>query len=158
MPAPRSISDPRTPPAALTAALNTILAGEMNSIFRCMELSSPYVNRASAELRRPLIEMAQTSQRQTTELSEVIEDLAGVPDPGSPVNEEQYLAYLSFKFLLPKLIAAKQDSIARYEKVLATPDLPDPIASLLRGQLEEHRAHLAILTAAAAKGEKPVAR
>src|SRR5947209_5437518 len=89
-------------PAAVIDVLNSLLEAEVNSIFRFMDESYPYLSRATVEVRRPLTEMVQTNQRQAGELSELIESLGGYPAPRSVAPEEQYLAFLSLKFLLPK--------------------------------------------------------
>src|SRR6185295_16051871 len=94
--------------AVVVDALNSLLEAELDSIFRFMEEGSPYLGRASAEVRRPLHEMVQSSEQHSAELYAMIESLGGTPTPRSIRPEEQYLAFLSLKFLLPKLVDAKR--------------------------------------------------
>src|SRR5437762_7229053 len=105
-------------PVAVVDALNSLLEAEQNSIFRFMGEGSPYLNRASAETRRPLQQMVKTSYRHCGQLYQMIEHLGGVPRPCGIEPEEQYLAFLSLKFLLPKLVDAKQLTIQRYQNTL----------------------------------------
>ena len=137
--------------AAVIDALNGLLEAEQNSVFRFMGEGSPYLSRASAELRKPLNEMVQAGQRHVLELAAMIDDLGGIPQPGSIQPEEQYLAFLTFKFLLPKLVDAKQLTIRRYENALgALEGAPASVVQLLESQLAEHRQHLKILQNASA--------
>jgi len=50
-------------PVAVLDALNSLLEAEQNSIFRFMGEGSPYLNRASAETRRPLQQMPHVNHR-----------------------------------------------------------------------------------------------
>src|SRR5437868_6141681 len=106
-------------PAAVVDILNSLLDAEMNSIFRFMEEGGPYLSRATAELRRPLKEMVEGSYRRAGELYDAIDALGAVPIPRQLVPEEQYLAFLSFKFLLPKLADAKRLMIDRYNNAIS---------------------------------------
>src|SRR4051794_35491890 len=91
------------PPVAVIDALNGLLEAEENSIFRFMGEGSPYLSRASAEIRRPLNDMVLAGQRRAMDLADLIDRLGGVPATRSIQPEEQYLAFLTLKFLLPKL-------------------------------------------------------
>src|SRR2546429_7778848 len=88
-------------PEAVVDTLNGLLEAELNSIFRFMGEGSPYLSRAAVEIRTPLNEMIQAHDRHAGELYDLIESLGGVPVPKSVQPEEQYLAFLSLKFLLP---------------------------------------------------------
>jgi bacterioferritin (cytochrome b1) len=136
---------------AVIDALNSLLESLLNSIFRFMGEGSPYLGRASAEIRRPLQEMVDAQNRQTRELAEMIVELGGEPAPPSIQPEEQYLAYLSLKFLLPRLAQAKELTIERYENALQAigKTAPAEVVRLLEEQLAEHRGHLEILNKAA---------
>lgn len=140
-----------TAPVAIIDTLNALLDGETNSIFRFMGEGSPYLSRATAEIRRPLQEMVDSNTRHVRELGELIESLGGVPMHSYGVqNEEQYLAFLSLKFLLPKLVDAKKLTIRRYESALAALDgAPPEAAGLVGAQLLEHREQLKVLEKAA---------
>ena len=138
-------------PVAVVDALNSLLESQQNSIIRFMGEGSPYLTRATAEVRRPLQEMLNNNLRRCSELYTAIEALGGEPRPRTVQPEEQYLAYLSLKFLLPKLVDAKKLVIRRYENALkAIGKGPAEAVALLQRHLADHRAELAILEKAAA--------
>src|SRR5438477_104453 len=132
-------------PVAVVDALNSLLEAEQNSVFRFMGEGSPYLSRATAEVRRPLQQMVETSYRHCGELHSLIEHLGGDPRPRGLQPEEQYLAFLSLKFLLPKLVNAKKLTIRRYENTLKSivkfpaRELRVEIAQILVRLLEELR-------------------
>ena len=129
-----------SPPVAVVDALNSLLEAEQNSVFRFMGEGSPYLSRASADVRRPLQEMVQDNQRHAMELARMIQRLGGEPVPRRLQPEEQYLAFLSLKFLLPKLVDEKVLIMQRYENVLRRiPDAPPEVLEMLRRQLAECR-------------------
>jgi hypothetical protein len=138
------------PPAAIIDVLNGLLEAELGSIFRFMGEGSPYLDRATADVRKPLQEMVATIPRRTRELADLIESLGGVPTPRNILPEEQYLAFLSLKFLLPKLVGAKELLITRYENALrALKGAPPEVVDLLKRELNEHKSQLEILNKAA---------
>lgn len=138
--------------ATVTDVLNGLLESAVNSIFRFMGPGSPYLSRATVEVRKPLSDMLEANDRQAAELAATIEAFGGEPAPRTVQPQEQYLAYLSLKFLLPKLADAKRLMIQRYENALgALRDAPREVQSLLKSHLAEHRAHLKILEEAAAE-------
>ena len=138
------------PSAAVIDALNSLLEAEQNSIFRFMGEGSPYLNRASAETRRPLQQMVKTSYRHCGQLYQMIEHLGGVPRPCGIEPEEQYLAFLSLKFLLPKLVDAKKMLIERYENAIRALKGADRQAlAVVQSLLLEHKSQMAILNRAA---------
>lgn len=116
-------------PVAVIDALNGLLEAELGSIFHVMGEASPYLSRANSEIRRPLHEMVDAGYRRAMELAHAIESLGGEPMPRSIQPQEQYLAFLTLKFLLPKLADSKKLIIQRYEnairamKPVASPDL-----------------------------------
>ena len=131
--------------------LNSLLESQQNSIIRSMGEGSPYLTRATAELRRPLQEMLNNNLRRCQDLYELIEALGGTPLPRGVRTEEQYLAYLSLKFLLPKLVDAKGVIIQRYENALkAIGTSSESAAQLLERHLVAHRAEHALLEQTAA--------
>src|SRR3954451_23228301 len=96
-------------PVALVDTLNSLLEAERTSVFRFMGEGYPYLNRANVDVRRPLQEMVNTIDRRGEMIVEQIDTLGGEPNT-APLGidpEEQYLAFLSLKFLLPKLVEAK---------------------------------------------------
>jgi septal ring factor EnvC (AmiA/AmiB activator) len=146
-----------TAPAALIDNLNSLLDAERTSLFRFMSEGYPYLNRASVEVRLPLQEMVRTIDNRVDRLAALIESLGGVADssPRGIDREEQYLAFLSLKFLLPKLLDAKKMLIERYENALKSlPTNKEGAAEtkiLLTSLLGEHRAQLKTLTEAASR-------
>lgn len=146
-----SAAMPHSAPVAVIDALNGLLEAELNSVFRFMEEGSPYLSRATVEVKRPLEAMVQTNQRHAAELSDLIESLGGYPVPRSLRPEEQYLAFLSLKFLLPKLANEKRFTIERYENALAAigKNAPPQVLALLRSHIATHRRDLDVLDKAA---------
>ena len=146
-----SLAMPPTTPVAVVDALNALLEAEQNAIIRFMGEGSPYLSRATVEVRRPIQEMVRSSDRHMGELYWMIERLGGTPRPRGLQPEEQYLAFLSLKFLLPKLVDEKGLIIRRYENVLrALSDAPPEVTNMLRAHVAEHKAHQEILRKAAA--------
>jgi hypothetical protein len=138
-------------PAFVIDAINGLLEAELNSVFRFINEGSPYVSRATAEVRRPLAELSALSRKHTRELAQLIESLGGSPSPRQhPRTQDQYFAYLSLKFLLPKLVSEKQLIIQRYEnaKRAIGKDHPQVIAELNRIEVEEQQ-YLEVLKRAA---------
>jgi hypothetical protein len=129
-------------PIATVEILNDLLDAELNSVFRFMGEGSPYLSGATAAIRKPLAEMVEASTRRAHELYDLIESLGGSPVPRGLRSEEQYLAFLSLKFLLPKLVHEKTLAIKRLENAIAgvrsVPERPPEVMRLL----ESHRAEL----------------
>ena len=148
---PNNTLMPVAPPsAAVVDVLNSLLEAEYNSVFRFMAEGSPYLSRASGEVRRPLAQMVETNSRHCADLYALIENLNGVPTTRGIQNEEQYLAFLSLKFLLPKLVDAKKLTIRRYENALkAIGQGPEGVNPVLEAHLAEHRSELLSLEKAA---------
>jgi hypothetical protein len=141
-------------PVATVEILNDLLDAELNSVFRFMGEGSPYLSRATAEVRRPLAEMVVSSDRRAGEIYSLIESLGGTPIPRGLRPEEQYLAFLSLKFLLPKLVTERELTIRRYETAIAglrkAPERAGEAMQLLQAHLQELRQELSILQRAAA--------
>ena len=141
-----------TPPAAVIDALNGLLEAEQNSIFRFMGEGSPYLSRAGAEVRRPLHEMVLAGQRRSMELADLIDRLGGVPSPRGIQREEQYLAFLTLKFLLPKLADAKRLTIERYDNARRALKSAGPdVTELLDSHITQLGSELQSLEKAAAE-------
>jgi bacterioferritin (cytochrome b1) len=142
-----------TKPLAVIDALNSLLEAEHNSIFRFMGEGSPYVSRAEADLRRRLQELIETNHRHAAEISDLIVHLGGMPQEGGAGPEDQYLAYLSLKFLMPKLVDAKKLCVKRYLSTLASigANPPDDVAEVLHRHLGELREELVDLEKACDK-------
>jgi hypothetical protein len=133
-----------SPPVAVIDALNSLLEAEQGSVFRFMGEGSPYLSRATAEVRRPLQMMVEANQRYVMVLADMIQRLGGEPRPRPVRPEEQYLAFLSLKFLLPKLVDEKILILQRYENVLRSlpADAPPEVGEMLRQHQAECRAQL----------------
>src|SRR5438876_7985267 len=141
-----------SPPVATVDVLNSLLEAETTSIFRFMGEGYPYLNRVTADVKKPLHEMVRTIEPRVLRLAEMIERLGGVPTstPRGIDREEQYLAFLSLKFLLPKLVDAKKLLIERYENAIRALKGADRQAfAAVQSLLLEHKSQLAILTRAA---------
>jgi hypothetical protein len=141
-----------SPPVATVDVLNSLLEAETTSIFRFMGEGYPYLNRATAEVKKPLQEMVGTIQPRVMRLAAMIERLGGIPDssPRGVDREEQYLAFLSLKFLLPKLVSAKKLLIERYENALrALKGADREVLATVQSLLMEHESQLALLNHAA---------
>jgi hypothetical protein len=135
--------------ASLLDVLGGVLEGEQGSLFRFMSEGTPYLTRATVETRRLVNDIARTNLRHCGQLTRVIEDLGGVTRPPRPSAEDQYLAYLSLKFLIPRLAQDKRESIERYENALKSlAGAPDNIRNLLESHLNTHGAQLQQLQSA----------
>jgi hypothetical protein len=135
-----------SPPVAVVDALCSLLEAEQGSVFRFMGEGSPYLSRATADVRRPLAEMVEANARHVSNLATMVQALGGFPPPRSVRPEEQYLAFLSLKFLLPKLVDEKGLIIRRYENALRSlADAPPEVTRMLRGHIAEHKGHLEVL-------------
>ena len=134
-------------PEAIIDTLNGLLEAEVNSVFCFVLTSSPYMGQAPAEVKRIMQEMDSLCHEHRRELATLIESLGGVPRVRNLVpDEEQYLSYLSLRFLLPKLVMEKDLLLTRFENARATisNDYPQVIEFLTR-MVTEQRQHLEIL-------------
>ena len=122
--------------------LSDLLQSEQAGAFHFMTEADPYINRAGAELRRPLLEMIKSTLRREGELAAVIDELGSTPPPPAVSKENQYLAFLSVDFLLPKLRDAKLASIRNYEKALRIASENEMVVGVLEQHLREHRTEL----------------
>ena len=98
--------------------------------------------------------MVLTIEPRVLRLAELIERLGGTPDssPRGIDREEQYLAFLSLKFLLPKLVNAKKLIIEHYENAVRALKGGDrEVLSAIRSLMSEHKAQLEALDRAAAQ-------
>src|SRR5687767_7769342 len=142
-------------PVAVIDLLTSLLEAEINSVFRFMGEGSPYLSRATVEVRRPLAEMVLAERQRAGQLADLIESLGTVLTPQVGVRrDEQFLAYLSLKFLLPKLVEEKGLELQRYENALRGikpfPNVPPEVPAVLTAHLAQLRGELAALETAAA--------
>jgi hypothetical protein len=122
--------------------VSDLLQCEQAGAFHFMTEADPYIKRAEAEIRRPLLEMVQATIRREGELAAVIDELGSTPPPPAVSKENQYLVFLSIDFLLPKLRDAKLASIRNYEKALRMAREDEMVTGVLEQHLREHRAEL----------------
>jgi hypothetical protein len=143
-------------PALILDALQSLLDAEEASIFRFMRRGTPYLTRADADTRREVEAMAEASDRHAAELAELITRLGGTIRPAPVQSDNQYLAYLSLQFLLPKLAEAKRRMIERYVNTLRVlKDAPPEVIELLDVHLAQHRHDLARLELTIAQQIEP---
>jgi hypothetical protein len=141
-----------TPSVAVIDALNSLLEAEVNSIFHFVGEGSPYLKNATPEMRRELESMRQHLDQHERDLADLIRRLGGPPShPPKPDPDEQFLAYLSLKFLLPKLVDAKQLMIDRYEHARGVVAGNADAIRMLETHLAEMRADLTALKRVAAE-------
>ena len=126
--------------------ISDLLQAEQSGVFHFLAEADPYINRAAADIRRPLQDMIAATTRRETELVTLLDQLGTTPKPIAVAPENQYLAYLSIDFLLPKFREAKLRSIAAYEKALRLVGDENPTAAaLLSAHLKEHCAEIQTL-------------
>src|SRR5882672_1606088 len=138
--------------------VSDLLQSEQAGAFHFMTEADPYINRAEAELRRPLLAMVQSTIRREGELAAVIDELGSTPPPPAVSKENQYLAFLSIDFLLPKLRDAKLSSIRNYEKAMRIAAGNEMVTGVFEQHLREHRVELEQLERALShlKGQPPL--
>jgi bacterioferritin (cytochrome b1) len=136
-------------PASVLDILYGLFESEEASIFRFMRQGEPYLTRATVETRHRIEAMADTSLQHAAQLANLIELLGGTIRLSAVHPENQFLAFLSLNFLIPKLAQAKRQSIERYENALnAARGADTQIVDLLKSHLARHRADLAALESA----------
>jgi hypothetical protein len=140
-----------TPSVIVIDALNSLLEAEANSIFHFVGPGSPYLEQAGAEVRQALEEMSKHLDEHEHELAALIRQLGGEPShPPKPRAEDQYLSYLSLKFLLPKLLDAKKLMIQRHQNVLRASEKDAQVTPILKRHIAEMETDLGKLRELAA--------
>lgn len=120
--------------------ISDLLQAEQCGVFHFLAEADPFINRAAADIRRPLQDMIAATTRRENDLVGLLDQLGTTPKPIAVAPENQYLAFLSIDFLLPKLRAAKLKSIAAYEKAIRQVGDANPSATaILNAHIEEHR-------------------
>ena len=122
--------------------ISDLLQSEQAGAFHFMTEADPYITRTEADLRKPLLEMIRNTIRREGELAAVIDELGSTPPPPAVSKENQYLAFLSVDFLLPKLREAKLASIRNYEKAIRIAGGDEMVTAVLEQHLREHRTEL----------------
>ena len=130
----------------VAGVLQHLLIGQQRSALHFLAAADPYVGRASSQLKRKLQQMIASTLRREGELAALLEEM-GADVPISGTNpEHQYMAFLSFDYLLPKLREDKARSVSQYEAAAAELGVGGVAADSVARQLEEHRAELAALS------------
>jgi len=141
-----------TPSAAIIDALNSLLEAEIQSIFHFVGKNSPLLESAGAEVRQPLDEMVHHLDQHAEEVAQLIRHLGGKPSsPPAPKAEDQYLSYLSLRFLLPKLVDAKELMIQRYHNALQVVEANAEVLEVLKRHIAEMEVDLKVLRKTAAE-------
>jgi len=122
--------------------VSDLLQSEQAGAFHFMIEADPYINRAVAEVRRPLLEMIGSTVRREGELAAILDELGSTPPPPAVSKENQYLAFLSIDFLLPKLKEAKLASIRNYQKAIRIAGGDEMVRGVLEQHLREHLSEL----------------
>ncbi len=131
---------------AVVDALNSLLEAEANSIFHYVGPGSPYLDHAGPKVRKPLEEMSRHLDQHARELTDLVRRLGGEPsNQPTPDAEDQFLSLLSLKFLLPKLVEAKELMIRRYQSVMRAVEGTPEVAQILDNHLEEIQRDLKVL-------------
>jgi hypothetical protein len=128
-------------PAALEA-LGALLDVERTSILRFMDEGSPHLTRATVALRKKIDAMYRANIRRAGQLVTTIEALGGSIRPPGVQPEDQYLAFLDLKFIIPKLIEDKKRSIAACERAKTLLAGAPELAAIVTQQLAQHEAEL----------------
>ena len=130
--------------------LNSLLEAEQESLFRFMTDGSPYLGRASVQVRKTIAYIADADHRRAGELWRAIESLGGSPRRAALRPAEQFLSFLSLKFLLPKLLEAKAVLSERYRNARSAPAVQQCHSlEVIKRHLSEHAGELAMLQQAA---------
>jgi hypothetical protein len=127
--------------------LNELLDDELNSPARFIQESVPYIEPELRHLREPLKRMLESRRARSTELIKLLQTLDVEPASYRLHAEEQYLAFLSLKFLLPRLIEWKNRAILLHERALMLAGEDSPLHQLISRHLQQHQAELAALSA-----------
>lgn len=139
---------PRPDFAEIAALLNHLYVAESRCTFRYLENWRPYTDARSAKLRTAIRAMMRSSVDHANGLSSMIRSLGQDTREGGYREADTHINFNDWKSLLPRLIRAKQDIIAAYERV--APQLGHlPGGENVRAELTEfdqkNREHLAIL-------------
>ena len=137
---------PATVPVAVVDALNALFEAEQMSIFRFLKEGSPHLERADETIKQQLDEMVRINRRHARETFNLITQLGGVPRARGAMPEDPLLAFLSLKFLLPKLVETKKLCIERYENTRRSMGVPPPeVDDMFQRHLADLQAELVTL-------------
>ena len=133
-----------TTSAAVLDALCSLLDAERGSIFRLTGSDSPYVAKASAQVRQMLQTMFESSYTHEREIAQEVRRLGGEPAGRTSARpEEPYLEFLSQRFLIPKLVGEKELLIRFFENALHSIGHESAeVRQIIQRQLAQHKADL----------------
>jgi len=120
--------------------LNRLLHAENCSLVSRLREAGPFVSQGAAKDRLLVDRMLADEREHERGLAEMILALRGTPDPGPVPIEAGGLHYLTLSFLMPQIIASKEDLIRTYEAAGSTGIAQAD--SLKNRYLENHRRHL----------------
>jgi hypothetical protein len=150
-----SSNPPHAHQSDIAAVLQRLLVSEQRGAFHFLSAADPYVSRATPHFKRALQRMIADTLRREGELAALLEDIAA-DVPISAVNpEHQYMAFLSFDYLLPKLREDKERSARQYESAATALGGSGLAAEIVARHLQEHRAELEALAGTASASPKP---
>ncbi len=138
--------------SAIVDVLQQLLAEGQQGIFHYLGESGAYVGARLAGLLRPLESMIEQTRRNESELAGMIDAHGGQISPIVVNMEMQTLAYLGVEFLLPKLIAEKKATIARYQESIKAVGETSSDGQVLTRQLSGHLEDLARLESFTQRG------
>jgi len=128
--------------------LNDLLAAEQTSLFGPIASSMPHFGRG--DVRRTIRYIATADIRRARDLWSLIEQL-GLEHQRVARRPEMVGAYLSAAYILPSLIASKEQTLQRYRDAIANvAHATDEVGRLLRQHLTEHAGELALIGPSAA--------
>lgn len=133
-------------PPAVVDVLTTLLDAEQESPFRLAVDGSPYLGRAEPEVKAALAYIAAADDRRAGALWRLIERLGGDPRHRRLQSAEQFVGFLSIRFLMPKLVEAKLRLLQHYRDAIAALAAdPSPADAVVRAHLSEHAAEMEVL-------------
>jgi len=126
--------------------LADLLNAEQTSILQFAQAAWPYLTRTTIKTKEPLRRMIRGSEARCRALADLIQGLGGSLCRRGLQPQEQYLAYLSQEFLLPKFVASAHLLISLYQAALDdVAGSAHQIADLLRRQAGDLISELALL-------------
>lgn len=120
--------------------LNDLLNAEHSSLVNRLREAGPFVSQATAKERLIVDQMLADEVNHERGLAELIVWLRGTPDAGVVPTEVGGLHYLTLSFLMPQIIASKEQLIRAYES--AGSSGIQRVDEFKNRCLENHRRHL----------------
>ena len=153
-PADFTIADFASHDAAVDAAtlLTALYWAESQSLLAQLVEKQPYLTRSEARWRKSLLEMIARSRHFGDDLMAVMAKLPGPRLVETHQHSAETVAavdwaFLSLDFLLPRLIASKQNLLTIYESAVAQlTGAPVALTEMLRRHIGAHQSDLQLLT------------